>query len=63
MKDTILKKLMQTDISFGEMEEFENYLNELEEDRDLLYALQTAGVDNWCGYEEAMKMYREEEEE
>ena len=62
MKDTILRKLMQTDISFGEMEEFENYLNELEEDRDLLYALQ-AGVDNWCGYEEAMKIYHEEEEE
>ena len=63
MKDTILRKLMQTDISFGEMEEFENYLNELEEDRDLLYALQAAGADNWCGYEEAMKIYREEEEE
>lgn len=63
MKDTILRKLMQTDISFGEMEEFENYLNELEEDRDLLYALQAAGVDNWCGYEETMKIYREEGEE
>ena len=63
MKDTILRKLMQTNISFGEIEEFENYLNELEEDRDLLYALQAAGVDNWCGYEEAMKIYREEEEE
>ena len=63
MKDTILRKLMQADISFGEMEEFENYLNELEADRDLLYALQAAGVDNWCGYEEAMKIYREEEEE
>ena len=63
MKDTILRKLMQTDISFGEMQEFENYLNELEEDRDLLYALQAAGVDNWCGYEEAMKIYRENQEE
>ena len=63
MKDIILRKLMQTDISFGEMEEFENYLNELKEDRDLLYTLQAAGVDNWCGYEEAMKIYREEEEE
>lgn len=63
MKDTILMKLMQTDISFGEMEEFENYLNELEEDRDLLYALQAAGVDNWFGYDEAMRIYHEEEEE
>lgn len=63
MKDIILRKLMQTDISFGEMEEFENYLNELEEDRDFLYALQAAGVDNWYGYEEAMKIHHEEEEE
>ena len=63
MKDTILRKLMQTDISFREMEEFENYLNGLEEDRKLLYALQAAGVDNWCWYGEAMKIYREEEEE
>ena len=63
MKDIILRKLMQTNISFGEMEECENYLNELEEDRDLLYALQATGVDNRCGYEEAMKIYREEEEE
>ena len=62
MKDKILKKLMQTDISIGEIEEFENYLNELEEDRKLLYALQAAGVDNWNWYGEAMKIYNEEEE-
>ena len=62
MKDKILKKLMQTDISTGEIEDFENYLNELEEDRKLLYALQAAGVDNWSWYGEAMKIYNEEEE-
>lgn len=62
MKDKILKKLMQTDISIGEIEDFENYLNELEEDRKLLYALQAAGVDNWSWYGEAMKIYNEEEE-
>lgn len=62
MKDKILKKLMQTDISIGEIENFENYLNELEEDRKLLYALQAAGVDNWSWYGEAMKIYNEEEE-
>lgn len=63
MKDIILRKLMQTDISFGEMEEFENYLNDLEEDRKLLYALQAADVDNWSWYGEAMRIYHEEEEE
>ena len=62
MKDKILKKLMQTDISIGEIEDFESYLNELEKDRKLLYALQAAGVDNWSWYGEAMKIYNEEEE-
>ena len=33
MKDTILRKLMQTDISFGEMEEFENYLKKKMENK------------------------------
>lgn len=63
MKYTILQALMNTDITFEEMTKIENYLNELEEDRDLLYALQAAGVDNWCGYEEAMKICRENQEE
>jgi hypothetical protein len=63
MKDTILRKLMQTDISFGEMEEFENYLNELEKDRAILYALEENGVDNWCGYADAIERVENEEEE
>lgn len=63
MKEIILQTLMNTEITFEEMTKIENYLNELEEDRDLLYALQAAGVDNWCGYEEAMKIYRENQEE
>lgn len=63
MKEIVLQALMNTDITFEEMTKIENYLNELEEDRDLLYALQAAGVDNWCGYEEAMKIYRENQEE
>ena len=63
MKEIILQTLMNTEITFEEMTKIEKYLNELEEDRDLLYALQAAGVDNWCGYEEAMKIYRENQEE
>ena len=63
MQDRILEILTKTNITIEEMENIQTYLEELEEDRDLLYALQAAGVDNWCGYEEAMKIYHEEEEE
>lgn len=63
MQDRILEILTKANITIEEMENIQTYLEELEEDRDLLYALQAAGVDNWCGYEEAMKIYHEEEEE
>ena len=63
MQDRILEILTKTNITIEEMENIQTYLEELEDDRDLLYALQTTGVENWCGYEEAMKIYREEEEE
>lgn len=33
---------------------------ELKADQRLLYALQAAGVDNWPGYEEAMKAMEED---
>ena len=62
MQDRILEILTKTDIAIEEMENIQTYLEELEDDRDLLYALQAAGVDNWYGYEEAMKIYHEEEE-
>ena len=62
MQDRILEILTKTDITIEEMENIQTYLEELEDDRDLLYALQAAGVDNWYGYEEAMKIYHEEEE-
>lgn len=62
MQDRILEILTKTDITIEEMENIQTYLEELEDDRDLLYALQAAGVDNWYGYEEAMKIYNEEEE-
>lgn len=62
MKEIILTKLMETDITFEEMEKVEQYLNELERNQDFLYALQATGVDNWSGYDEAKKIYNEEEE-
>ena len=63
MKEIILQALMNTEITFEEMTKIENYLNGLEEDRKLLYALQTAGVDNWSWYDEAMRIYHDDEEE
>lgn len=62
MQDRILEILTKTNITIEEIENIQTYLEELEDDRDLLYALQAAGVDNWYGYEEAMKIYNEEEE-
>ena len=40
-------------------EEYESLL----EDSDKLLALEGAGVDNWSGYDEAMEMMREMNEE
>ena len=62
MQDRILEILTKTNITIEEIENIQTYLEELEDDRDLLYALQAAGVDNWYGYEDAMKIYHEEEE-
>jgi len=39
------------------MEEYE----ELIEDQEFLHCLRAAGVDNWDGYDEAIKMFQEEE--
>ena len=62
MQDRILEILTKTNITIEEMENIQTYLEELEDDRNLLYALKAAGVDNWCWYGEAMKIYGEEEE-
>lgn len=37
----------------------EKQVAEMQEDCDLLYALQAAGVDNWEGYEFAMEILHE----
>lgn len=36
---------------------------ELLKSEDILCALENMGVDNWCGYDEAMRELREEDEE
>lgn len=61
MYDRIVELLLTTNATYEEIEKIKDYINELENDRNFLYALQAAGVDNWCGYEEACKIYREEE--
>ena len=63
MKDRILEILTKTNITIEEMKNIQIYLEKLEDNRKLLYALQAAGVDNWSWYGEAMKIYHEEEEE
>lgn len=63
MKDRILEILTKTNITIEEMKNIQIYLEKLEDNRKLLYALQAAGVDNWSWYGEAMKIYYEEEEE
>lgn len=37
--------------------------SKLLDDSSLLNCLRNAGVDNWCGYEEAQEMYGNENEE
>lgn len=61
MYDRIVELLLTTNATYEEIEKIKDYINELENDRDFLYALQAAGVDNWYGYEEACKIHREEE--
>lgn len=34
---------------------------ELLQDQELLRILEACGVDNWCGYEDAMEMFDESE--
>lgn len=58
----LLSKLLGPEITSEELFELRRYLEDLEDDRDFLYALQAAGVDNWNGYEFACRIYNGEEE-
>lgn len=65
MKELILKLVENTvgvEITAQEAINIKHYLEDLEDDRDFLYSLQAAGVDNWNGYEEAVRIYNEEED-
>lgn len=65
MKERIMElmsKLLGPEVTREEWFELKRYLEDLEEDREFLYALQAAGVDNWNGYEYACKIYNGEEE-
>lgn len=65
MKERIIElmsKLLGPEITREEWFELKRYLEDLEEDREFLYALQAAGVDNWNGYEFACRIYNGEEE-
>lgn len=64
MKERIIElmsKLLGPEITREEWFELKRYLEDLEEDREFLYALQAAGVDNWNGYEFACRIYNGEE--
>ena len=36
--------------------ELERLVGNMQKDCELLYALQAAGVDNWCGYDDALEI-------
>ena len=63
MIEKIIGLLLATNITVEEMEEIKDYLEQLENDANKLSYLEAYGVDNWFGYDEAMRIYHEEEEE
>ena len=63
MIEKIIGLLLTTNITVEEMEEIKDYLEQLEDDANKLSYLEAYGVDNWCGYEEAIHEYYNSEEE
>lgn len=59
MKEEIIKIIIQV---LGEplAQPYIKYLNGLEKDSDFLSCLQSAGVDNWNGYDYAVELFKEE---
>jgi len=45
----------QKALAIKEFEKLQERVKYLEEREDILSKLEAAGVDNWCGYEEAFK--------
>lgn len=63
MIEKIIGLLLTTNITVEEIEEIKDYLEQLEDDANKLSYLKAYGVDNWCGYEEAIHEYYNSKEE
>ena len=63
MIEKIIGLLLVTNITVEEMEEIKDYLEQLEDNANKFSYLETYGVDNWFGYDEAMHEYYNSEEE
>ncbi len=57
-KAALLKKVKSMDVSLSEHE-----YADLLDDRKWRLAMESAGVDNWSGYDYAMELYREMDED
>ena len=63
MIEKIIGLLLTTNITVKEMEEIKDYLEQLENNANKFSYLETYGVDNWFGYDEAMHEYYNSKEE
>ena len=63
MIEKIIGLLLITNITIEEMEEIKDYLEQLEDNANKFSYLETYGVDNWFGYDEAMHEYYNSKEE
>ena len=63
MIEKIIGLLLATNITVEEMKEIKDYLEQLEDDANKFSYLETYGVDNWFGYDEAMHEYYNSKEE
>ncbi len=63
MIEKIIGLLLTTNITVKEMEEIKDYLEQLEDNANKFSYLETYGVDNWFGYDEAMHEYYNSKEE
>lgn len=63
MIEKIIGLLLTTNITVKEIEEIKNYLEQLEDNANKFSYLETYGVDNWFGYDEAMHEYYNSKEE
>lgn len=48
-------------LTYGDLRELRDEIERLERREDMLQCLESAGVDNWQGYDEARQMHRDDE--